>query len=49
MSTDSAPIPLDGTLGALVSGPPARARVLERLGLDYVPFPAFTTEEPGDG
>ena len=34
-TTASAPPPVDRTLGELVAERPARARVLERLGLDY--------------
>ena len=34
-TTQSAPLPLDRTLGELVAERPARARVLERFGLDY--------------
>lgn len=34
-TTNSEPVPLDRTLGELVAERPARARVLERLGLDY--------------
>jgi regulator of cell morphogenesis and NO signaling len=34
-TTESTPLPLERTLGELVAERPARARVLERFGLDY--------------